>query len=222
MKPSNRPKFPPRFRASAVLLCRSVASAIPIVAFGCGHATPVATSAPAAKGPSKAPSKGTSKGTSPAPSPTLAQRYAGTYAYSGTDAERAAVQTAVDSATDGMGIATGFARSALMKRSEIRPTYTISFNGTGDVSVESPGYPPETSPTNGTEVKLTNKYGDESENSHHFAGGALLQQGRTDDGSGSTQFKLQPDSKTLIVTRVMKSPKLPRPVEFSLTYVRQH
>ena len=35
------------------------------------------------------------------------------------------------------------------------------------------------------------------------------------------QFKLQPDGKTLIVTRVMKSPKLPRAVEFSLTYVRQ-
>jgi hypothetical protein len=212
MKPSNRLKLPPTFRARAVLRCRSLAAAIPIVAFGCGHSTPVETSAP-----TKVPSKGTS----PAPSLTLAQRYAGTYAYSGTDAERAAVQTAVDSATDGMGIATGFARSALMKRSEIRPTYTISFNGTGDVSVESPGYPPETSPTNGTEVKLTNKYGDQSENSQHFAGGALLQQARTDDGSGSTRFKLQPDSKTLIVTRVMKSPKLPRPVEFSLTYVRQ-
>jgi hypothetical protein len=170
-----------------------------------------------------APAKGASaKGTAKAPSASLAQRYAGTYVYTGTDAEKAAVSAAVDSATDGMGIATGFARSALMKRSEIRPTYTISFDGKGDVSVESPGYPPETSPTNGTEVKLTNKYGDESENSQHFARGALLQQGRTDEGSGSTEFKLQPDGKTLIVTRIMKSPKLPRPVEFSLTYLRQH
>ena len=214
MKPSNRWQLTPAFRAQAARLCRSVAAAIPIVAFGCAHPTPVETSAPA---------KGTSsKGTAKAPSLSLEQRYTGTYAYAGTDAERAAIQAAVDSATDGMGIATGFARSALMKRSEVRPTYTISFDGKGNVSVESPGYPPESSPTNGTEVKLTNKYGDESENSQHFTGGALLQQGRTDDGSGSTQFKLQPDGKTLIVTRVMQSPKLPRPVEFALTYVRQH
>jgi hypothetical protein len=214
MKPSNRRKLAPAFRVHAVRLCRSVAIAIAIVASGCAHPTRVETNTPA---------KGTSaKGTAKAPSLSLAQRYTGTYLYAGTDAERAAVNTAVDSATDGMGIATGFARSALMKRSEIRGTYTISFDGKGNVSVESPGYPPETSPTNGTEVKLTNKYGDESENSQHFDGGALLQQGRTDDGSGSTRFKMQPDGKTLIVTRVMKSPKLPGPVEFSLTYVRHH
>jgi hypothetical protein len=183
-------------------------AAFTIAAFGCAHSTPIETSAP--------------KGTSRPPSVSLEKRYAGTYVYAGGDAERAAVKAAVDSATDGMGIATGFARSALMKRSEIRPTYTISFDDKGDVSVETPGYPPEFSPTNGTEVKQTNKYGDESENSQHFVGGALLQQGRSDDGSGSAQFKLQPDGKTLIVTRVMKSPKLPRPVEFTLTYVRQH
>lgn len=184
-------------------------TALSITALGCAHSTPVETSVP-------------TKGTARPPSPSLEKRYTGTYAYAGTDAERAAVKAAVDSATDGMGIATGFARTALMKRSEIRPTYTISFDGKGDVSVETPGYPPEFSPTSGTEVKQTNKYGDESQNSQHFVGGALLQQGHTDDGSGSTQFKLQPDGKTLIVTRVMKSPQLPRPVEFTLTYVRQH
>ncbi len=216
MKPSNGRKLTPMCRAQAVRLFPWIAVAIPLVAFGCAHSTPVEPSGPA-KGTSKAPAKGTSK----PPSLSLAQRYAGIYVYAGADAERAAVNTAVDSATDGMGIATGFARSALMKRSEIRQTYSISFDGKGDVSVESPGYPPETSPSNGTEVKLTNKYGDESQNSQHFDGGALLQQGRTDDGSGSTEFKLQPDGKTLIVTRVMKSPKLPRAVEFSLTYVRQ-
>lgn len=141
--------------------------------------------------------------------------------YAGNAAERAAVATAVDSAVDGMGIATGFARSALMKRSEIRPSYTIVFDGKGAVGVETPGYPAEVSPSNGTEVALTNKYGDESKVSQRFASGALLQQGHTDDGKGETQFKLQPDGKTLMVKRVMESSRLPRPVEFKLTYVRQ-
>jgi hypothetical protein len=184
-----------------------VGSAITIAALACAHPTPVETSS--------------TKGTSRPPTVSVEKRYSGTYAYAGGDEGRAAVKAAVDSATDGMGIATGFARSALMKRSEIRPTYTISFDKKGDVCVETPGYPQEFSPINGTEVKQTNKYGDESENSQHFVGGALLQQGRSEDGSGSAQFKLQPDDKTLVVTRIMKSPKLPRPVEFTLTYVRQ-
>jgi hypothetical protein len=179
----------------------------------CGHAKPeeVSVSAPPVTPPV----------TSRPPSPSLQQRYAGTYVYAGNAAERAAVATAVDSAVDGMGIATGFARSALMKRSEIRPSYTIVFDGKGAVGVETPGYPAEVSPSNGTEVALTNKYGDESKVSQRFASGALLQQGHTDDGKGETQFKLQPDGKTLMVKRVMESSRLPRPVEFKLTYVRQ-
>ncbi len=152
---------------------------------------------------------------------SLQQRYAGTYLYAGTVGERAAVGTAVNSAVDGMGIATGFARSALMKRSEIRPSYAIVFDGRGTVGIETPGYPAEVSPSDGTEVKLTNKYGDESNVSQRFVAGALLQQGHTDQGKGQTEFKLQPDGKTLVVKRVMQSQQLPRPVEFTLTYVRQ-
>jgi hypothetical protein len=154
-------------------------------------------------------------------SQSLQQRYAGTYVYAGTAEERAAVGAAVNAAVDGMGIATGFARSALMKRSEIRPSYAIVFDGQGGVGVETPGYPAELSPSNGTEVKLTNKYGDESNVSQHFVDGALLQQGHTDQGKGQTVFKLKPDGKTLVVKRVMQSEQLPRPVEFTLTYVRQ-
>ena len=148
------------------------------------------------------------------------QRYAGTFAYVGSSSERAAVEEAVDAATSGM-LGMNIARHELMKRSEIRPTYTISFDDKGNVSVETLGYPPEVSPLDGTEVKLTDKYGDVVQNSQRFVDGALLQQGRTNDGNGSTQFKLQPDGKTMRVTRVSKSPKLPKPVEFRLTYVRR-
>ena len=174
---------------------------------GCAHSTPEPAAAPAVAA-HEAP-------------PNLKQRYSGTYVYAGTAAERAAVGAAVETAIDGMGIATGFARSALMKRAEIRPSYAIGFDTKGDVEVETPGFPPEVSPSDGTEVKLTNKYGDESNVSQRFLGGALVQQGRTNDGKGQTQFKLQPDGKTLLVKRVMESSQLPRPVEFTLTYVRQ-
>jgi hypothetical protein len=193
-------------RGAARLACLVCGAGL-VLMVGCAHSTPEPESAPAVA-------------SHPAPA-NLKQRYAGTYVYAGTAAERAAVGTAVETAVDGMGIATGFARSALMKRAEIRPSYAILFDAKGDVEVETPGFPPEVSPSDGTEVKLTNKYGDESNVSQRFQGGALLQQGRTTDGKGQTQFKLQPDGKTLLVKRVMESEKLPRPVEFTLTYVRQ-
>lgn len=175
-------------------------------AVGCAHSAPEPSSAALTSRPA---------------STRLKERYAGNYVYAGTSEERAAVTAAVNSAVDGMGIATGFARSALLKRSEIRPSYTIVFDARGDVSVETPGYPPEVSPSDGTEVKLTDREGDESEVSQRFVEGALVQQGRTDQGKGQTQFTLQPDGKTLVVKRVMESSQLPRPVEFRLTYVRR-
>jgi len=147
------------------------------------------------------------------------ERYAGTYLYAGSDTERAAIRAAVDHATEGM-VGKNIARGELMKRSEVRQSYTVRFDGKGNVTIESPGYPAETSSLDGTEAPFKNKYGDALETKAHFVGGALLQESRTGDGGGSTQFRLQPDDRTLIVTRISRSPKLPGTVQFSLTYTR--
>ena len=158
-----------------------------------------------------------------APAPTARsneERYAGTYVYAGTDPERAAVRTAVDHATEGM-VGKNIARGELMKRAEIRPSYTIHFDGKGNVAVETPGFPSEISPVDGTEVQFKNKYGDVLQNRQHFVGSELLQESRTHDGGGSTRFQLQPDGTTMIVTRVSQSPKLPGTVQYSLTYARR-
>lgn len=173
---------------------------------GCAHSAPEARPPPV--------------GSTAAPA-GVEQRFAGTYVYGGSAEEKASVTVAVNRAVDGMGIATGFARSALLQRSVIRPSYTIAFTPQGDVEVETPGYPKEVSPSDGTEVKLTNRDGDESQVSQRFVDGVLVQQGRTDQGQGQTRFTLAPDGKTLSVRRTMESSELPRPVEFTLTYVRQ-
>lgn len=157
---------------------------------------------------------------SPDPPRLDEKRYAGTYTYAGTGAERASIRTSVDHATEGM-LGKDIARSELMKRSEIRPSYTIRFDGRGNVTVETPGYPPESSSLDGREVQLRNKYGDVLQNKQHFVEGALVQESRTSDGGGSTRFRLQPDDTTLLVTRLSWSPKLPGTVAFTLTYARQ-
>jgi len=184
--------------------------AVAVVTGGCPDSTPPKTGLE--------PSTPVSTPAAPRPR-SEEERYAGTYLYAGTDAERAAIHTAVDHATEGM-VGKNIARGELMKRSEVRPSYALSFDGKGNVTVETPGYPPETSSLDGTEAPFKNKYGDALQNKAHFVGGALLQESRTGDGGGSTQFRLLPDDRTLIVTRISRSPKLPGTAQFSLTYTR--
>lgn len=151
----------------------------------------------------------------------LRQRYGGTYQFVGGGAERAAVAAAVDRAVAPMSfLARGIARSSLIARAEIRPAIAILFGDDGTVSVISPGELPESSPADGTPVRVVNRFGDESELSQQFVEGAFVQRGRTDDGSGSTIFELQPDGQTLLVHRTMESSKLPQPVKYTLTYRR--
>lgn len=184
---------------------------VAVVATGCSDSSPP-----------RAGLEPTSPASMPAPSTARPdeQRYAGTYVYAGTDVEKAAIRTAVDHATEGM-VGKNIARGELMKRSEVRPTYTIRFDGKGSVAIETPGYPTETSSLDGTEVQFKNKYGDVLQNRQHFVDGALVQESRTSDGGGSTRFALQADGRTLIVTRVSYSPKLPGKVSYQLTYARQ-
>jgi hypothetical protein len=172
--------------------------------------------------PSRTSLEPTAPSAPPAPSAVARpeDRYAGTYVYTGTAAERLAIQAAVDRATEGM-VGKNIARSELMKRAEIRPSFTLRFDGKGNVAIETPGFPEEISRVDGTEVQFKNKYGDVLQNRQHFVGGALLQESRTHDGGGSTRFQLQPDGTTMIVTRVSQSPKLPGTVEYSLTYARR-
>lgn len=157
--------------------------------------------------------------TSPRAASTEA-RYAGTYVYVGDEAERVEIKAAVNRATERM-FGKVIAREELMRRSEIRPSYTLRLDASGSVSVETPGFPVESSLLDGTEVELRTKYGDVVWNSHRFVDGALIQRARTEDGSGSTEFRLEPNGNTLLVTRVCQSPKLPGVVEYTLTYRRR-
>ena len=147
-------------------------------------------------------------------------RLAGTYVYAGGESERSAMKAAVDLATEGM-FGKVIAREELRKRSEPRPSYTIRFEENGNVSVETPGFPSECAPPDGTEVVVRNRYGDVIKQSQQLVEGVLVQSGRNDDGSGTTEFRLAPDGNTLRVVRVSRSPRLPRPVVYSLTYIRQ-
>jgi hypothetical protein len=151
----------------------------------------------------------------------LRQRYGGTYQFVGGAAERAAVAAAVDRAVAPMSfLARDIARKSLRARAEIRESIGIFFGDDGTVTLLSPAELPESGPADGTPVRVVNRFGDESELSQQFVNQAFVQRGRTNDGSGSTIFELQPDGQTLLVHRTMESSRLPQPVKYTLTYWR--
>jgi hypothetical protein len=156
------------------------------------------------------------------PTTELQRRYAGTYLYAGGDAERRAVSAAVEKAIAGMSfLAKPVARQTLRQRAEIRDAYTLTFDGLGNLQVTTKGFPPEYGPLDGKPFALETKYGDQSQVSQSFVDGVLVQQGKTDDGSGRTEFRLADDGATLLVHRVMESGQLSAPVDFTLTYRRE-
>jgi hypothetical protein len=168
----------------------------------------------------------------PTPSPPLAavqaataelqRRYAGSYLYAGGDAERRAVAAAVERAIAGLSfLAKPIARQSLRQRAEIRDSYTLLFDGLGNLQVSSTGFPTEFGPLDGRAYRVETKYGDQTQVSQHFQDGVLVQEGRTEDGSGRTEFRLADADATLLVHRVMESSQLSAAVDFTLTYRRQ-
>jgi hypothetical protein len=175
---------------------------------GCAHPPPPAE--PVAPGPT------------PSVTAELQRRFAGTYSYAGGDAERRAVSAAVEKAISGMGfLGKPMARQSLRQRADIRDSYTLFFDGLGNLRVTTAGYPPESGPLDGRPFLLETKSGDKSQVTQSFVDGVLVQKGHTDEGSGVTEFRLADAGASLLVHRVMESPQLTSPVDFTLTYRRQ-
>jgi hypothetical protein len=162
----------------------------------------------------------------PAPTPSATaefqRRFAGTFGYAGGDAERRAVSAAVEKAISGMGfLGKPVARQNLRQRADIRDSYTLFLDGLGNLRVTTAGYPPEFGPLDGRPFLLETKSGDKSQVTQSFVDGVLVQKGHTDEGSGVTEFRIADEGATLLVHRVMESPQLTAPVDFTLTYRRQ-
>ena len=179
------------------------------LALGCAHPPPpppAAAAPPAVSGPNA----------------QLQHRYSGSFAYAGGDAERRTVSAGVERAIAGMPfLAKPVARTSLKQRAEVRDVYTLSFDGLGNLAISTPGFPVEAGPLDGTPFRLEDKWGDQSEVTFRFVAGVLVQKGHSDEGGGQTDFRLADDGATLLVHRVMESPQLTAPVDFTLTYRRQ-
>jgi len=145
---------------------------------------------------------------------------AGTWVYVGGDAELGEVEQAVERATADMGfLARGLAADALRARARPRPTYTLSFDGS-TVSIASPDHPTERGEVGGPPVRITDRLGDENQTTFQLRDGALVEAGKSADGSGETVFAPSADGRTLRVRRLMQSGRLSAPVDVTLSYRR--
>jgi len=126
----------------------------------------------------------------------------------------------VERATADMGfLARGLAADALRARARPRPTYTLSFDGS-TVSIASPDHPTERGEVGGPPVRITDRLGDENQTTFQLRDGALVEAGKSADGSGETVFAPSADGRTLRVRRLMQSGRLSAPVDVTLSYRR--
>ena len=128
---------------------------------------------------------------------------------------------AIEKATESMFFATrGIARSKLRDHTLVRATLSFAF-ANGTVTIGTSDTPPTVSPDNGTTVDYKNRDGDTMKLSQKLApDGRLTQSLSTDAGGRVATFVLSADGKTLAVTHVLSSSKLPQPIRYTLTYQR--
>ena len=155
-------------------------------------------------------------------SPTSARdRFSGSYAYVGGDRQQQARDAAIEKATDSMFFAIrGVARSRVKDKTAISPLIGFSF-GNGTITGSAAAVTPATSPENGAAVPYK-AGGDTVQLSQRLtADGKILQSFTASDGSRTNTYVLSPDNRTLTVFITVTSHKLPQPVSYSLTYLRQ-
>jgi len=76
------------------------------------------------------------------------------------------------------------------------------------------------SPGNGQPIKWTREDGERLDLSTEWQQGRLVQTFRAEDGSRTNTYTVSPDGHTLTLHVVIRSPKLPQPLEYKLVYTK--
>ncbi len=144
----------------------------------------------------------------------------GAYAYAGGDAGRQAMLQAVDTAAAGVSfVIRPIARKRL--RDTNQPYDTVSFRiQPGEIVCTRNGKSPIRSDEKGTPVQWTREDGKLYQVTQQFKDGAFTQLYKAEDGSRTNHFTLSADGAKLSLEVTVESPKLPKPLRYSLEFRR--
>ena len=112
-----------------------------------------------------------------------------------------------------------FARSRLTKANPVPQQVEIAYTST-EVSVQLDRTPPVTAPRDGRTVKWRRDDGALFDLSARIEAGALHQSFTGEDGKRVNVYRLRPDGRTLSMQVTLSSPRLPKPVEYTLVFRR--
>lgn len=108
----------------------------------------------------------------------------------------------------------GFARRRLLKRFP-PPAWVRMERRNGRFLIEFSDFPPQAFPLNGGEVRTNNLL-----LRAWLEGGALIHTGASQEGTRKNVFRVDPGGGALTMETTVTSPRLPRPLHFTLTFTR--
>jgi hypothetical protein len=145
-------------------------------------------------------------------------RFSAAFRFAGSSSEEAARRAAIDRGIDSLFFAIrGIARSRLSAGTKIDPWVAFSFEA-DKIRVRAPSSD-AISPANGTAVDYGNG-DDKSKLSQRISTGRIVQAFIAGEGRRVNEWVLSPDARTLSLKVTVSSPKLTRPVIYTLTYER--
>jgi hypothetical protein len=133
----------------------------------------------------------------------------------------AAISAAIEAAVAKMNfIKRPIARSRLKKTNAAHHRVTIAITAQ-EISVAFDNNQPVRMPADGRTAKWTREDGEVFDVAARWSDDRLVQSFKAPDGERINTFALGADGRSLEVQVEVKSPQLPEPVKYSLTFVRQ-
>jgi hypothetical protein len=157
--------------------------------------------------------------TAPAPSRAQSSSLDGSYAFTAEGSDD--INRAIEQAVASMNFVTRpIARSRLRKVNVPYRTLRISHTP-AQVTTIPDARAPVVSPGDGSTVKWRREDGELFDVSTSWEGASLRQSFKADDGQRVNVYSLSPDGRTLTMHVTVTSPRLPKPITYSLRYARQ-
>jgi hypothetical protein len=142
------------------------------------------------------------------------------FVFAGGPGQRAAVLAAIDQSTASMNfIARPIARGRLRERSAVWERIVIRCTG-GAIDITVPQRPLFHSPETGASIQWRGPDGQMYLLKQRFVANGILQEVGNIDGSRSNTYTTTADGRTLTLTVRIVSGRLPRPIQYALSYRR--